>query len=109
MSLKRVFDPKINEVTFICSEKEPNRQQKYFHWTWVPFEGVEYDTATKEIEASQETVVEEEVEVREDIMEQAKDLTELHKEYEEKFGKLVSNRYKYNENWIREKLQEVND
>ena len=75
----------------------------------MPFDGIEHNTVQEEKETSQEPVVEkEEVEIREDIMEQAKDLTELHKEYEEKFGKPVSNRYKYNENWIREKLEEVN-
>ena len=76
----------------------------------MPFDGVEYNTAQEEKETSQESVIEkEEIEIREDIMEQAKDLTELHKEYEEKFGKPVSNRYKYNENWIREKIEEIND
>lgn len=107
--MKIVFDPELSVVKHIDENREPNRQEKYWHRSGKPFVLTEKNIVQKieevveKLESSPESFEDDEWENQdfEDV-----DLESLRTLYEEKFGKTVSNRYKNDIDFISKKILE---
>ncbi len=85
--MKIVFDPKSKQVITIDETKEKTRKKKYYHRSWVPFEGAD---EPKIKDADYEDLSNEK-------------LCEL---IEEKFGKAVPNTRANRRTYLLKKLQD---
>lgn len=90
--MKKVLDPKTNEIIIIDENKHKDRQTKFRHWSGAEFELLPNVEAMSDEEL--EAIIEEEVaEVVEQKEGKMMTLEEIQAEYEAKFGKLPM-RYK---------------
>lgn len=90
--MKRVFDPKTQEIIVIDENKHKDRQTKFMHWSGKPFDILPNVEAMSDEELDE--ILEEEVaEVVEQKEGKMMTLEEIQAEYEAKFGKLPM-RYK---------------
>lgn len=93
MELKNVIDPNTGQRIQIDADEVKNRQDKYLHISWVPFEWSKIDLSKIEVSYT--------VEWQEDVVELS--LEELQAKYESEVGKLPA-RYKNDVEWIKSKL-----
>lgn len=98
---KRVFDPKRKEIVIIDAAEEKDRQQKYYHWSWTPFVGVDLDVVQATITNMSDWGLASTAMVA--------DLSEANIEtlwamYQDKLGKQVPVAYKNKRDWIISKL-----